>query len=207
MTAVNANPVLRPATRRTPWVGYVRDAGLSLRPSFSVPPMIVARVVPPPQLPRAKVLPVPPPPQTAFNFKFQALAARLVPAPPLQRPRVLAPGTAAAPAPTLRPPTATVVRPLPGAGTTARSRYLPSTGAHQPPAYLVRPVVSRLTAYPRPAPWPPAQYRWMVQTHVPVFPYGPRFTIRDPRLSATLALQGATFSIHDPGLVAAVSRQ
>jgi hypothetical protein len=207
MTAVNANPVLRPATRRTPWVGYVRGAGLSVRPTVLRPPPLAARVAQPTPATRPRVLPVPPPQQTAFNFKFQPLAARLVSVPPGPRPRIVARGTVATPTITRPPPTALAMRPPPGAGTTARSRYLSPPRAHQPPAYLVRAVASRLTAYPRPAPWPAAQYRWMVQTHVPVFPYGPRFVLHDPGVSLVLALQSATFSIRDPGLVAAVNRQ
>jgi hypothetical protein len=207
MTAVNESLVLRPATRRTPWVGHVRDAGLSLKPTFFRSPLLTARVAPPAPPTRAIVLPIPPPRQAAFNFTFQALTARFVPAPPPPRPAVVPGGTAVATAIALRSPTVLVIRPTPGTGTTARSRYLPLARAHKAPAYLVRPVPSRLTAYPRPAPWPPAQYRWMVQTHVPVFPYGPRFTVHDPGVSAVLSLQGLTFSFRDPGLVAAVNRQ
>jgi hypothetical protein len=90
-------------------------------------------------------------------------------------------------------------------GTTARSRLLPMPAGHRPPAWLLRPVVANLAAVPRPVTWPRSQCPWNLQTHLPVFPYGPRFTIRDPGLTATLPLQGLTFTIRDPGRIAVLN--
>ena len=55
MTAVNANPIIRPATRRTPYVGYVRGSGLSIRPKPFRNTVVAHITLPVPQ-PRPRIL-------------------------------------------------------------------------------------------------------------------------------------------------------
>jgi hypothetical protein len=200
---------LQPATRRRPAVLPMPGYYIFTRPKPLPRAALVTRPGPAaPPLPRTQVLRPPPPAQAGvFAFRFRPTVARLMPAPPTQRPSVgsIPPRPQSVFAQAVLAPRV-VPSPLPPR-TSARAQVLKRLFGHLAPGYLVRATVVRLDAFPGPRPWPRGQCAWNVQTHRPVFVGGPRFTIADPGTSVVLASrQGVTFVIADPGAIAVFHR-
>jgi hypothetical protein len=152
--------------------------------------------------PAPQVLVPPPPPRFTPKRPIAATVVRLpaVAVAPT-RPMVgkLPPATNAIV--TVRPPTAVVVRLTPALAVLTRPHIGKASKAHRTAGHLLQPLQVRLSASVSGQPWPRPQLPWLYATHVPVFPFGPRFTIRDPGRSVELNAPNLTFSIVDPGLV------
>jgi hypothetical protein len=200
--------ITRPAGRRRPGVGSIPPGFISTPPTKLPAAAIVVRSVPARPTVRPIVGRAPGPSQPAvYEFRLRPLVARIQPLPAVPRPIVGKIPPAANPVVTHRPPAALVVRapaPLPPP---RRPTIGKGSAAHRPPSYLIAPLVVRLSGFPGPRPWPRAQVPWFFQTHVPLFPFGPRFTIAYQTLLNTLDDPGTTFTIRDPGLLLQLPRQ
>ncbi len=191
---------VRPASRRRPGITPVPPAAVYTPPTPLPRPTVVARILPPPPTPRPIVGKAPGTGQPAvYSLHVRPIVARIIPPPPTLRPIIGKAPPSRNPIVTVRPAAATVVRPATASVVPTRPQVGRLSTAHRPPAHLVRPLIVKLTGFPPPRPWPPGQVAWLWITHIPIFPFGPRFTIRDPGRTASLLLQGATFSIRDPG--------
>jgi hypothetical protein len=200
-----AAPPTRPAVAPAPRLVVVAPPAKRLHPALVVRPAF------PQTTQRPTVGPVPPSARPGtFEFRLRPLVARIIPPPPVPRPTLGQIPPAPQPVVTRRPPAAMVVRVRTPPVVLARSNIGRASPAHRPPPYLLRPVIGPRIIYP---PLPLVRPRtqavppWQNPTPVPVFPFGPRFTIRDPGLSAALALQGVTFTVRDPGLSVQLPRE